>query len=146
MLLIRKVTMEDSEKILKWRNSPEIYKFLFHPFPVERDSHIQWLTKVLNNSNVGFYIIKYHNDDIGTVRFDFEENGFVAEVGIYLAPEFQGQGLGSKMLHAAEIHAKKEFPSLTKIIAKVIPENKASEKMFLKTGYKEQFIQLEKDL
>lgn len=144
MLEARLVKEIDSDKIFEWRNSPEVYRFLFNPTPIERSGHDQWLAKTLVNPLIAFYIVSNNGNDIGTVRFDFEVGHEKAEVGIYLAPEHQGKGLGNKMLEVCEIKVKSQFPKLKMIIARVLPENIASEKMFIKNGYSKKFIQLEK--
>lgn len=141
-----KISQADSDQLFEWRNSPEVYKFLFNPFPIEKKNHEAWLSKIMTNKHVAFYKMNFNGDDVGTVRFDFEENLEVAEVGIYLAPKFHGAGLGTPMLDASLNEVKKEFKSLKKIIAKVVPENIASEKMFLKNGFNKKYIQLEKEL
>lgn len=145
MWLIRRVTRDDSNIIFSWRNSPEVYRYLFTPKPVEISVHNQWFESVLANNLIAFYIASLNGVDIGTVRFDFEQGAKKAEVGIYLAPDQHGKGLGSQMLELGEKKAKEDYPLLKCIIAKVLPENIASEKMFLKTGYNKKFIQLEKN-
>lgn len=144
MWLIRKVSLKDSDLLFKWRNSPEVFKFLFNPMPIERANHDTWIEKTIANNLIAFYIISLDGNDIGTVRFDFEAGLEKAEVGIYLAPDQHGKGLGALMLNQAELKAKSEFPNLKYIIAKVVPDNIASEKMFLKANYNKKFIQLEK--
>lgn len=144
MWLVRRVTENDSDLIFNWRNSPEVYKYLFNPSPVDKSGHEKWLERILQNDLVAFYIVSLNGVDIGTVRFDFELEFERAEVGIYLSPNQHGKGLGGQMLEQVEIIAKSEFPKLRCIVAKVIPENIASEKMFLKNGYSKKFIQLEK--
>lgn len=142
--LIRKVTLKDSDLILSWRNNPEVYKFLFTPETVAKDAHENWLAKILADENVLFYIAENNNIPIGTIRFDLNSEKTNAEVGIYLAPDFHGKGLGTTMLEWGEVEARNTYKTLECVIAKVLVENIASEKMFLKAGYKKHFIQLEK--
>ena len=144
MWMIRKVSLSDSEALFNWRNDPEVYRYFFNPSPVQRVDHEAWLARVLKNELVAFYVVTFEGQDLGTVRFDLNSNQVEAEVGIYLASEFHGKGLGVKMLEASEVEFKKQYPGIKKIIAKVLPENVASEKMFLKNGYEKKFIQLEK--
>ena len=117
---------------------------MFDAKPVDKAGHEIWIDKTLKNDLIAFYIVSFDGDEIGTVRFDFSDDYQKAEVGIYLAPEHQGRGLGAKMLLIGEEKAQKEFPTLKQIIARVVPDNIASEKMFIKSGYDKKFIQLEK--
>lgn len=147
----RKVEIKDSNIILKWRNNPEIYRYLFNPAPVAPKDHEQWLTRINNEHLVLFLIAEFNGLPAGTVRFDFTEDFSEAEIGIYLTPELHGKGLSTSMLSESERFVKMKFGSLRKITAKVLLENIASEKMFERTGYKKMsvekdYIQLEKIL
>lgn len=142
--LIRKVSLKDSELILNWRNNPEVYRYLFNPEPIALNVHERWLAKIICDESILFYIAEKNNIPVGTIRFDFNQDKTSAEVGIYLAPDFHGKGLGTVMLEKGEIEARNTYKTLKSVIAKVLVENIASEKMFLKAGYKKHFIQLEK--
>jgi UDP-2,4-diacetamido-2,4,6-trideoxy-beta-L-altropyranose hydrolase len=144
--LFRQVTLKDSAQLLSWRNDPEIYRYLFNAAPIAATVHEQWLAKATVDPSVLFLIANYDGRDAGTIRFDFSDSFSVAEVGIYLAPEWHGKGLGSSLLAEAEEVAKTQFVGLKRIVAKVLPDNLASEKMFARTGYQKKFIQLEKIL
>lgn len=133
----KKVEIEDSAKILEWRNNPEIYRYLFNPFPVEKKDHEAWMSRLKEKVDVFFFMARLDGVPAGTVRFDFNKEFTEAEIGIYLAPEFHGKGLSSLMLAESEKMMKKEVPVLKRIVAKVLLENVASKKMFQKTDYKE---------
>lgn len=144
MWIIREVTLKDSEALFNWRNDPEVYKYFFNPSPVKKTDHEAWLVKIVKSEQVKFFIANFKGEDVGTVRFDLSVDQKEAEIGIYLDSKFHGKRLGGAMLDACEIEFKKSFPQVVKIIAKVLPENIASEKMFVKNGYEKKFIQLEK--
>lgn len=137
----RKVDLSDSHIIFSWRNNPEIYKYLFNPTPVALADHETWMNKITANRMVLFLIAEYQGCPAGTVRFDLEENLETAEIGIYLAPDLHGRKLSASMLLASEVPVKKYYKSLKKIVAKVLLENTASEKMFEKSGYKKILVE-----
>lgn len=142
----RKVTIQDANKIFEWRNDPTIYRYLFNPNPIEWNSHIKWLNKLEENQSIFFVIATIDGNDCGTVRFDLLDDKQSAEVGIYVIPEFHGKKIGTQMLIAAEKFYKKSFPQINKVIARVIIENEASLKMFEKSGYQKNYIQLTKNI
>jgi RimJ/RimL family protein N-acetyltransferase len=142
----RKIGLEDFETLLEWRNNPEVYRHFFSPYPVPLENHKKWIEKVIQNPQIFFLIASYEQVPAGTVNFDFNEDFSKAEVGIYLDPKFHGKRLGGEMLSYAEKEAIKKYPQLKKIIAKVLVENIASEKMFEKVGYQKHFVQLEKNI
>lgn len=140
----RTVTMKDSEQLFTWRNSEEVYRFLFNPHPISLEGHQIWLSKIIEQKNVLFLLALNDAKAIGTVRFDFSDDFQEAEIGIYLGPEWHGKGLGAPMLLNAEAECRRRFPKIQKMVAKVLIDNVASEKMFEKCGYSKKFIQLEK--
>ena len=84
------------------------------------------------------------NTPCGTIRFDID--GEQAEIGIYIDPSFWGKGLGTQLLKLGESEIKKRVPNLKKIIAKIRVDNWASLKLFRKANYKENFVQMDKEL
>jgi RimJ/RimL family protein N-acetyltransferase len=142
----KEIQLEDSDLLFKWRNSEAIYRYLFHPTTVSKAEHEAWIQKTLSNDKVLFLIGAIDGKNAGTVRFDFNPDRAEGEVGIYLAPEYHGQGLSSSMLEQSIKLAQNRFSGLKKIIAKVLPENNISEKMFTRSGFVKKFIQLEKNL
>ena len=144
MLYIREVKEEDSEQILTWRNNPEIFKYLLTPKPVDRTEHISWFKSILDNKTVKFFVAFLGEDPCGTIRFDMLGNFKEAEVGIYIDPKFFGKGIGLNLLKLGEEEIKKTF-DLKKIQARVLNENIASKKMFLKNNYELKQLILEKE-
>lgn len=139
-----RVALEHAEMLFNWRNNENVYRYFFTPEPVSRENHMKWMNKIVGDESVLFLVGSFQNTPVGTVRFDFEKDFSFAEVGIYLGPEFQGRGLGPQMLAEAEKVCREKFPSLKKIVARVVVQNAASEKMFEKNGYEKIFVQLEK--
>lgn len=144
-LKLRKIEKSDSELILNWRNNPQIYKYLLSPNPVMEEEHESWFKLQLANNKVGFYIAYYGDIPCGAIRFDFNNDLSEAEVGIYIDPMFFGKGLGSSLLNLGEQKVKEKSKSI-KLMARVLEENTASKKMFLKNDYKIKQITLEKEV
>ena len=137
---------EDSEQILSWRNNPEVFKFFFNPNPVTQDEHGKWFNNILTRSNIYFFMGILDEIPVGTVRFDkIDEESF--EVGVYLDPTFFGKGLGTQLLQQGEDELLKLIKEeKIDIVAKVLPENEASIKLFNKGGYNKQYIKLKKEV
>jgi UDP-2,4-diacetamido-2,4,6-trideoxy-beta-L-altropyranose hydrolase len=58
-----------------------------------------------------------------------------ADVSLYLDPDLQGLGLGSRMLNAGEEALKEKFTNTVMIEAAVVEGNIASQKLFRACGY-----------
>ena len=76
------------------------------------------------------------NDEspIGQLRFDIEDNS--ATINYSIDRKFRGQGLGNYIIEQGIEELKKEMGNLRIIIAKVIPSNIPSCKIFEKLGFK----------
>ena len=46
---LRTATIQDADLLLEWRNDPKTRKASHNTDEVQRDEHISWLTKTLNN-------------------------------------------------------------------------------------------------
>ena len=83
----------------------------------------------------GAFIGLYENNIISLVdAYDFSYYGWIL-ISFVVKTEYQGQGIGTKMLNVIEDEAKKR--GVIKACAKHYKDNIASHKAFLKAGYKE---------
>lgn len=122
MMFLRKATIKDAKKLLKWKNDSETRKFaIVTNNKIEWNDHLQWLKKRLERS--GFYIIKHGKKDYGDLRF--EEN----EVSIRIDPKARGKGIGGWAISRAQ----EMFDELT---AKIVVGNVASLNLFTGKGFR----------
>lgn len=145
MLKIKKVSVEDKDILLEWRNDPRIYKHALNPFPVAPEDHEKWFQKIINNKSCFFYMGWFDGQRCGTVRYHLLENENEAEVSISLAPKFHGKGLGFELMKLAESQLK--LDSQVKLIhATVLNENAASMSLFLKSKFKPHTTLFKKEI
>lgn len=145
MLEIRKVTAEDKDITLEWRNHPEVYRYALNPTPVSIENHEAWFAKVLSSPECFFYMGLFDGKKCGTVRYDLLQNKNEAEVSISLAPEFWGKGIGYDLMRLGEERLKKE--SQVKIIhATVLNENAGSMRLFEKSSFHPYFTKFKKEI
>ena len=66
---IRKITEEDTDNIIKWRNSPDVNINFIYRRPLTREDHLSWLHNKVDKGEVAQFII--HSDelekDVGSV-------------------------------------------------------------------------------
>lgn len=136
---LRKVTKNDIKKIYEWRNHPEVRKWMFNSKEISWKEHVRFWEEYLKDNNKYAFIIVNRNDECGIVRIEKIRDD-IYEVGIIVAPSFQGRGIGTKALKKVLNMFKNK-----KFIAKVKPENIASVCLFTKLGFRESFIQFELD-
>ena len=105
------------------------------------ENHVEWFKRLLEREDCKQYI--YYVDDVavGQVRVAMENDK--AEIGYSICNTARGKGYAKKMLQLLREQLKKDVPEVKTLVAKVKPENVASQKAFLGTGYKEIYRQYE---
>ena len=94
----RKINLNDSYEIFKWRNDPFSKQMSLTKNDITWEDHSIWMQAVINNHNNVVYIALYdENNKIGICRF-FEDIEFKIKVSINLNPNFRGRHLSSKVL------------------------------------------------
>lgn len=136
MVSLRSVSKEDIKKIYEWRNNPRIRQKMFDTSKLNFDNHILYWNKRLADKNVFSYIIVSGSHDVGLAKLDFFDGYY--EVDIFISPDSQGMGIGTKAIKLLIKLAKKKM--IKKLVARVKPSNEASKKIFEKCGFKRKYI------
>jgi RimJ/RimL family protein N-acetyltransferase len=131
-IALRLATQADCRQLLDWRNDPITVAMSLVAEPVSWENHVRWFESVLANPNRHLLVAEDTQIKYGTVRFDEVDD--TAEISITVSPDLRGQGVGSKLLDAADVWAKNEL-GLDRIIAQIKANNPASIALFKKCGY-----------
>ena len=142
-LNLRPVEKKDYEKILEWRNDPEvrINSLTQHIIPI--DEHIKYWNDFLENITNFAFIIVYNNRDIGVLKLkNIDKTTY--EIDVFLSKHSRNKGLGPQILKiATEISVQK---GIKKLIAKIKCGNEASKKVFEKVGFSPKLIYYEAEI
>lgn len=87
---LRPATTQDADLLLEWRNDPETRKASHNTAEVQRDEHISWLSRTLNNPNRRLYVAEENGAPVGTVRADLSEG--VWELSWTVSQTREGEG------------------------------------------------------
>lgn len=133
---MRDVSLPDMGQILSWRNSEVCVKYSKSNAAISAFHHKEWFEgRVLRISREPYYIFALNNQDIGTVRFDYDENNSKTFVtSIIMNPELFGRGYGSKILSLALSYIVNDFPEM-ELTAEIHDQNAASIKVFLRNHF-----------
>jgi len=144
MITLRRAELRDCRTIFNWRNHPEVRRHFFDPRRLSYEEHEKWFKSSLEKKD-RFIFLAYRGDHaVGVLRFDIlDEMPGTAEVDIYVAPDYQGRGLGKSILHEGERWVKKSG-NIQKLVAKVKDENEASLRMFRACGFSVKYVLFEK--
>lgn len=142
---LRPVTMVDCQNVFDWRNNKEVRNGAINHAKISYAEHQAWFEKTLKRNDVYFLIAEFSaNDPLGTLRFDIRES--IAEISIYLTPDYIGKGWGKTLLIKGEAWLKAFHPEILIIEAKILATNKRSQKLFVNSGFGEYLSVFRKEI
>ncbi len=130
---LRPVDAEDMHNIYVWRNDIRVRRYSRDSSEIKPEQHERWFNSVLNNSNVRLFIGSADNEAVGVVRLDMSHDE--AEISLYLVPGKQGHGYGGALVESAENWLRSEQPAVSHVVAEVLADNNASNRLFNACGY-----------
>jgi RimJ/RimL family protein N-acetyltransferase len=135
-IALRPATAEDEALLLGWANDPATRAAGFRPAEIAADEHHRWLTHRLSSPNGRLFIGVRDGEPVGQIRLDADDGGRV-EIGISVAPEIRGRGIGRAMLAAAvEAGRADDALAATAFVARIRPGNAASVALFEGAGFR----------
>jgi RimJ/RimL family protein N-acetyltransferase len=146
MLNLRKAHIGDCKVIYELRNDPQVRENSFSKEAITYESHTKWFEKSLMSNNRKIFIVEDNQEIAGVVRFDLNSEFMEALVSINVKAAYWGKGVGSFALAEGEKSLITEFPELKGIVAKVLPENEGSKKLFSKCNYIPRVIEFYKEV
>lgn len=142
-LVLRTITLEDTENILTWRNKPSVKKYFIHQTEISKKEHLDWLeTKVKTGKVIQFIMIeKWNRRPIGSVYLqDIDMKNKKAEFGIFIGEDkLTNKGFGTE---AAERIIKYAFDEieLHRLYLRVYEDNLRAISSYLKVGFKREAL------
>lgn len=136
---LRYQRVTDAEKIYNILNNPNFRYFHVCPKDVkgEREFLLQNLKKRKKNFSYN-YTILYGGKIVGGCGIKIDQHRtFIGEIGYFLDESFWGKGITTQVVKILEKICFKEL-KLKRIEIRMQPENKASEKVAIKCGYKKE--------
>ncbi len=131
---LRRAGADDRDRLLAWRNRPEIVALGSSQRTVRPDEHDAWYARVSQDPRTRLYIVESDaGDPIGQVRFDPHGSG-EAIVSIYLIAGHTGRGEGTRALSEATQRAASELGA-RRVWAVIRDTNVASQTSFARAGY-----------
>lgn len=134
---IRKMTEQDLEQVLTWRNHPEVRRFMFSRYEIALDEHKAWFEEVSQEKNRYLLVFEQNNQARGFVNLVVSAGGIV-EWGFYTdpaAPKGTGMALGRQLL----AYTFGEL-SMHKLVGQVLDFNERSKKFHLRLGFQQEGI------
>ena len=128
---VRRITEEDCEDLLAWRNDVVTRANSRNMKRVSRREHLSWFAASLRNPDRVMYVGLEGATKIGTVRFDLLPGlGSQYYVSITVSPLYRGLGYGKGLLMSA-MH---ELGG-SSLVADIKETNEASKRLFAACGF-----------
>lgn len=132
---LRKAAEKDSAFLFALRNDILVRQNSFHKEPVTLEEHEAWLRHVLAADDQELWIAESATDDkpAGQIRLDNEgEYGY--EISYSVSPAYRGHKVGTIMVGLL-MQSLAASAGDVRVFARVLPDNVASQKVFLHNGF-----------
>ena len=139
---LRAIELEDADMLRQMMNDSEVESMMWgYSFPVSKHNQIAWINSLENDKSTFRAIIDVDGLGIGTIILsDIDMNNGNAEIHIKLADvNMRGKGYGTDAVKALIVYAFNEL-RLNCVCCRVHADNMASQKMFLKCGFKQEGV------
>lgn len=141
---LREATEKDVDILFQWVNDPLARKNQFSTKQIPYEEHQEWYKRLLDSKNSKQYIYMYGKNAVGEARIAIHGNE--AEISYSICREKRCMGHGKNVLRLLCRQVKKDFPHVQKLIARVKPDNIASQQAFLEVGYTEKYSVFELEI
>lgn len=94
---LRDLTDADKDRILAWRNSPDVRAYMYTDHVIAPHEHDRWWTSIAGDQRRRYWIIEANGAPVGLANLaDIDRNRRQCAWAYYLAdPSVRGMGLGS---------------------------------------------------
>lgn len=137
-IVLRPITMEDTERVVSWRNADRVRSNFIYQAPFTKQSHENWMrTKVATGEVIQFIICeKDSGRPVGSVYFrDIDPVNKKAEYGIFIGEaDAAGRGIGSEAARLAVAYAR-DVLKLHKLMLRVFADNIGAVKSYRNAGF-----------
>lgn len=132
---LRRADSDDVELFFKWANEPAVRANSFNMEPILWENHKTWFGKVLADGGTCMYVLMEDNLPVGQVRLALKDSKW--QVSYSIDVSYRGRGYGKIILHLAENELARDGHVGETLFAEVKTDNIASQRIFVKQGYRE---------
>lgn len=140
---LRKITVEDTEQVLSWRNSTQVKAYFIFQDEITTEDHLNWLKSKVDTGKVDQFIIveKASAQPIGSVYLqDIDYCHKKAEYGIFIGEQnLQGKGYGTIVAKLMIDYAFDKL-GLHRVYLRVLESNERAIRSYEKAGFKKEAL------
>ena len=133
---LRAVGPDDSQRLLDWRNRPEVSAYMYTDHSISPDEHARWFASALAAADRRYWIIELDGEPVGLANLaGIDAARRRCEWAYYLAePSVRGRGVGAVVEFMVIDHVFKDL-SLHKLWCEVLIDNEAVWKLHESFGF-----------
>lgn len=128
----------DLERLLSWRNHPEVRRFMYTQHEISFEEHARWFAKASQDPERYLLVFEIDGSPLGFINIHQIASGGVADWGLYAAPDAP-KGTGHALGQAALRYAF-DTAELHKICGQVLAFNERSIRFHLNLGFQHEGI------
>jgi UDP-4-amino-4,6-dideoxy-N-acetyl-beta-L-altrosamine N-acetyltransferase len=127
---------DDLERVLTWRNRPEVADFMFTDHQISEAEHARWFDAVMVDDTRRYWIIEFDGEPVGLANlYDISRLHKRAYLGLYLADDrVRGKGVGAATDRFLMTYAFEDL-GLDKLCAEVLATNEAGIRVHQHQGF-----------
>ena len=133
---IRRIIAEDTDNIIKWRNSLDVRKYFIDQNVLTKENHENWLKNYVDKGLVSQFIIECDDIAVGSTFIkNIDKNRLDGEFGIFIGnTNYVKKGVGKQSIKLILAHAFDDL-GLKRVYLRVRKDNDLAIKSYEKCGF-----------
>jgi UDP-4-amino-4,6-dideoxy-N-acetyl-beta-L-altrosamine N-acetyltransferase len=139
LVTLRDLRPEDRDRLLAWRNAPEVAAYMYSDHQITPQEHAGWFAGVADDPRRAYWIIEMDGAPVGLANlYDIARTHRRCAWAYYLAePQVRGKGVGSFVEFTMIEKVFGEF-GLDKLWCEVLASNEAVWKLHERFGFRQE--------
>lgn len=135
---VRPMVASDLERVLAWRNHPEVRRYMYTQHEITLEEHSRWFERATQDRSRHLLIFEKDAVPLGFINIHQIATGGIADWGFYAAPDAP-KGTGRQLGQAALQYAFKSA-GLHKLCGQALGYNEKSIQFHLSLGFTQEGI------
>lgn len=135
---VRTMVDADLDRVLAWRNHPDVRRYMYSQHEISPDEHIRWFGKASKDPERHLLIYECDSTPLGFINIHQIAPGGIADWGFYATPDAP-QGTG-KLLGQATLQFAFTNIGLHKVCGQALAYNERSIRFHQKLGFHQEAV------
>lgn len=138
---LRALTEDDRDRVLAWRNAPEVSAYMYTDAIITSEAHSRWLNAALDDFSRRYWIIEMDGTPVGLANlYDIDPIHGRCSWAYYLAdPSVRGKSIGA-LVEVMVLDIVFGPMGLTKLWCEVLSNNTAVSRLHQKFGFQQEAL------